>query len=122
MICENLTRSETGELCFAGMALTPLAKQYGTPLYLYDEARIRDRIRTYKAAVTSAFGERGVVLYASKAASFKRLYEIMREEDMGIDVVSRGEIYTAIKAGFPLSHQSQTYLKELHLSLSLEPC
>ena len=102
MICENLTRSESGELCFAGMALTPLARQYGTPLYLYDEARIRERIRTYKSAVSSAFENRGRVLYASKAASFMRLYEIMREENMGIDVVSMGEIYTAIKAGFPL--------------------
>ena len=102
IICENLTRSESGALYFAGMELTPLARQYGTPLYLYDEARIRERIRTYKSAVSSAFGDNGVVLYASKAASFKRLYEIMREENMGIDVVSRGEIYTAIRAGFPL--------------------
>lgn len=102
MICENLSRSESGELCFAGMALSPLAKLYGTPLYLYDEERIRERCRTYKAAVVSAFDGRGKVLYASKAASFKRLYEIMKEEEMGIDVVSRGEIYTAIKAGFPL--------------------
>ena len=102
MICENISRSESGELCFAGIELSLLAKQYGTPLYLYDEERIRERIRTYKSAVSSAFGVKGVVLYASKAASFKRLYEIMREENMGIDVVSRGEIYTAIKAGFPL--------------------
>ena len=102
MICENLSRSESGELCFAGMALSPLAKQYGTPLYLYDEERIRERCRTYKSAVDSAFDDCGKVLYASKAASFKRLYEIMKEEEMGIDVVSRGEIYTAIKAGFPL--------------------
>ena len=102
MICENLSRSDSGELCFAGMALSPLANQYGTPLYLYDEERIRERCRTYKSAIKAAFGERGRVMYASKAASFKRLYEIMREENMGIDVVSRGEIYTAIKAGFPL--------------------
>ncbi len=102
MICENLSRSESGELCFAGMALSPLAKEYGTPLYLYDEERIRERCKTYKTAVDKAFDGRGRVLYASKAASFKRLYEIMKEEEMGIDVVSRGEIYTAIKAGFPL--------------------
>ena len=102
-ICENLTRDDSGELCFAGMPLTPLAKKYGTPLYLYDEARIRERCRTYLAAVSEAFGGNAKALYASKAASFKRLYEIMREEGMGIDVVSCGEIYTAKKAGFPLS-------------------
>ena len=103
LICENLSRSETGELCLAGMPLSPLAKEYGTPLYLYDEDRIRERCRTYTGAVREAFGKRAKVLYASKAASFRRLYEIMREEDMGIDVVSCGEIYTAEISGFPLS-------------------
>lgn len=101
-ICENIARAEDGELCFAGMRLSPLAEQYGTPLYLYDENRIRERCRTYLGAVAEAFGGRGKVLYASKAASFRRLYEIMREEGMGIDVVSCGEIYTAALAGFPL--------------------
>ena len=101
-ICENISRNADGELCFAGMPLSPLAKKYGTPLYLYDEERIRERCRTYLGAVKSAFGTRGKVLYASKAASFKRLYEIMKEEGMGIDVVSCGEIYTASAAGFPL--------------------
>ena len=101
-ICENISRDGSGELCFAGMPLTPLAEKYGTPLYLYDEERIRERCRTYLTAVKEAFDGRGRVLYASKAASFKRLYEIMREEGMGIDVVSSGEIYTASRAGFPL--------------------
>ena len=78
-ICENLTRDESGELCFAGMPLTPLAKKYGTPLYLYDEGRVRERCRTYLDAVRMAFGGKAKVLYASKAASFKRLYEIMNE-------------------------------------------
>ena len=102
-ICENISRNEDGELCFAGMSLKSVAKKYGTPLYLYDEERVRERCRTYIDAVSSAFDGKGKVLYASKAASFKRLYEIMNEEGMGIDVVSMGEIYTAKKAGFPLS-------------------
>ncbi|MBO5879828.1 MAG: diaminopimelate decarboxylase [Clostridia bacterium] len=84
------------------MPLTALAKEYGTPLYLYDEERIRERCRTYINAIRATFGECGQVLYASKAASFRRLYEIMREEGMGIDVVSSGEIYTALLAKFPL--------------------
>ncbi len=103
MICENLSRVN-GELTFAGCGLTALAKKYGTPLYLYDEDRIRERCRTYLGAVKEAFGERGHVLYASKAACFRRLYEIMREEGMGIDVVSSGEIYTAQAAHFPLEN------------------
>ena len=102
MICDNVERNAEGELCFAGMELTPLAKEYGTPLYLYDENKIREKCRTYLNAVNEAFDGHGKVLYASKAASFKRLYEIMKEEGMGIDVVSRGEIYTALRAGYPL--------------------
>lgn len=102
MICENITRDSEGELCFAGVKLSSLANEYGTPLYLYDEERVRNRARTYLKSVKSAFGEGARVLYASKAASFKRLYEIANEEGLGIDVVSVGEIYTAEKAGFPL--------------------
>ena len=103
MICENLSRNADGVLCLGGVAVDRLAMKYGTPLSLYDEDRIRYRCRTYKRAMCECFGDSGQVLYASKAASFKRLYEIMREEDMGIDVVSMGEIATAIRADFPLS-------------------
>ena len=102
LIADNLSRSESGELLFAGMSLSALAKEYGTPLYLYDEQRVRERCRTYITALKEAFGENAQALYASKAASFKRLYEIMREEGMGIDVVSVGEIYTAERACYPL--------------------
>ena len=101
-ICNNVKRNSEGELCFAGMELSALAKKYGTPLYLYDEDKIREKCRTYLDAVDEAFDGHGKVLYASKAASFKRLYEIMKEEGMGIDVVSRGEIFTAKRAGYPL--------------------
>lgn len=102
LLCENVGRDESGALTFAGQDLAALAKIYGTPLYLYDEARIREKMRTYLSAVEKAFGGRGHVQYASKAASFKRIYEIAAEEGFGIDVVSCGEIHTAYAAGFPL--------------------
>ncbi len=104
LICENLSVNEAGHLCFAGQDTGDLAKQFGTPVYLMDEDLIRARCRAYLSAVENAFGGRGRVLYASKAASYKRLYEIMREENMGIDVVSQGEIYTAVRAGFPMQN------------------
>ncbi|MBR5144154.1 MAG: diaminopimelate decarboxylase, partial [Clostridia bacterium] len=85
-----------------GMPLSPLAEKYGTPLYLYDEARVRHNCRTYLSAVREGFGSDARVMYASKAASFKQLYRIMKEEGMGVDVVSCGEIYTAALAEFPL--------------------
>ncbi len=104
MICDNLRRNPDGELCFAEMPLSALAEKYGTPLYLYDEARIRHNCRKYLSAMREGFGEDARVMYASKAASFKRLYEIVHEEGLGIDVVSCGEIYTAHLAGFPLEN------------------
>ena len=102
MICDNIARNDEGELLFAGCSLSALAKVHGTPLYLYDENKIREKCRAYLSSIRDFFGGDGKVMYASKAASFKRLYEIVAEEGMGIDVVSIGEIYTASLAGFPL--------------------
>ncbi len=102
MICPNLSVREDGQLLFAGQDTAALAATYGTPLYLMDEDRIRERCRTYITAANEAFDGNACVLYASKAASFKRMYEIMREEGMGVDVVSPGEIATAARAGYPL--------------------
>ncbi len=103
MICDNLTVKD-GVLHFAGANTVELAKEYKTPLYLMDENRIRYNCRVYLNAMQKYFGDNAMPLYASKAASFKKIYEIMREEGMGIDVVSSGEIYTAIKAGFDLKN------------------
>lgn len=100
MICENLTCSDSGRLLFAGQDTVALAKAYGTPLYLMDEDKIRENCRSYTRAFRRHFGGRGRPLYASKAASFKALYRIMAEEGMGVDVVSSGELYTALQAGY----------------------
>ena len=103
MICSNL-ENRGGTLFFGGCDTTALIEKHGSPLYLMDEARIRHNCRTYLNAMREHLGRSARPLYASKAASFKRIYEIMREEGMGIDVVSCGEIYTAYKAGFPLAN------------------
>ncbi len=102
MICENLSRNQDGVLTFAGQPLDALAKTYGTPLYLYDSNRIRENCRIYRNAMQQGFGDRFRVLYASKAASFSHLYALLKEESMGIDVVSSGEIYAAKRVGFPM--------------------
>ncbi|MBQ8310660.1 MAG: diaminopimelate decarboxylase [Clostridia bacterium] len=104
MICNNLSVNEEGHLCLGGQDTVMLAAKYGTPLYLMDEDRIRERCRVYKKAMCEAFGESAMPLYASKAASFKQIYRIMKEEGMGVDVVSSGEIFTALSAGYPLEH------------------
>lgn len=103
MLCENISVSSDGHLLFAGQDTVELAKKYGTPLYLMDEDMIRKKCRQFMRAVKDNFGESALVLYASKANCFKRMHEIVAEEGLGIDVVSRGEIYTALKAGFNLN-------------------
>ena len=104
MLYKNLGVNEAGHLTFAGCDTTELAKQFGTALLLVDETVIRNRCREYKAAMSAFLPAGSQPLYASKALSIKRIYEIMREENMGIDVVSSGELYTAVRAGFPMEN------------------
>ena len=104
MICDNITTGQNGHLFFAGQDTVELARQYGTPLYLLDEDQIRENCRVYTKAFKKHFGPGARPLYASKANAFKHIYQIMREENMGIDVVSSGEIYTALQAGYPLEN------------------
>ena len=102
MICDNLSVNEQGHLTLGGVDTVAMAEKYGTPLYLYDENRIRERCRVYVNAMRSAFGDSALPLYASKAASFKQMYRIVKEEGMGTDIVSSGELYTAASVDFPL--------------------
>lgn len=102
MICDNVSINEKGHLTFAGRDTTELAAKYGTPLYLMDEEKIRQHIRTYKSAMAEYFPEGSVPEYASKAFSCRRIYEIVAQEGIDIDVVSCGELYTARAAGFPM--------------------
>jgi len=102
MIYKNLSVNQQKHLVFAGHDTVDLAKEYGTPLMLMDEELIRDRCRTYMQAMRDYLPAGSVPSYASKALSIKRIYEIMREEGMHIDVVSPGELYTAVQAGYPM--------------------
>lgn len=101
MICDNISW-ENGHLLFAGQNTVELAKRYGTPLYLLDEDQIRHQCRGYQQALRQYFGPGSRPLYASKANAFRYLYTVMQQEQMGIDVVSCGEIYAARSAGFDL--------------------
>lgn len=103
MICDNITVKD-GILQFGGVDTTYLAQKYGTPLYVMDEDKIRENCRIYVNAMNEAFDGNAMPLFASKAASFKRIYEIVSSENMGVDVVSAGEIYAALKAGMTLDN------------------
>ena len=84
---------------FAGHDVTDLADRYGTPLYLMDEARIRENCSRYTDCL-DIMPEGSMILYAGKACCFKDMYRIITEEGMGADVVSSGELFTALSAGF----------------------
>ncbi|MBR6951631.1 MAG: diaminopimelate decarboxylase [Oscillospiraceae bacterium] len=102
-LCENIGVNGEGHLTFAGQDTVQLAARYGTPLYLMDEDRVRDRCRVYADAFRDLFPAGSRPLYASKASAFREIFRIMAEEGMGIDVVSAGEIHTAVTAGFDMS-------------------
>ncbi len=104
MICNNLGINNKGHLTFAGQDTVELAEKYGTPLYLIDEEKVREKMRIYVTAMKENFGESSMPLYASKALCFKKIYSIAAEEKMGVDVVSPGELYTALQADFPMEN------------------
>lgn len=100
LLPSNAAIDEAGHLRVAGCDVVALCEQHGTPLYLYDEATIRQICSEYR----SAFEERlpgARVLYAAKAYLSPALAAILAEEEVGMDVVSGGELFVARSGGFP---------------------
>ncbi len=93
--------NKQGHLEISGCDTVQLAKEYGTPLYIMDEETIRNNCRLYRNSMEEFYGGNGMVLYASKAFSVKEMYRIVMQEGLGIDVVSGGELYTALSVDFP---------------------
>ena len=98
---DTLRINEKGHLEIGGCDAAVLAEKFGTPLYVMDEQYIRDMCRVYRDTIDTEYGGNGLVLYASKAFSCLAIYKIAEQEKIGVDIVSGGELYTAIKAGFP---------------------
>ncbi len=80
-----------------------IIRQYPTPLYVYDEGFIRRRMQEFKDNFVSDKLQTEVI-YASKAFNCKAMVRLVQEYDFGLDVVSGGEMYTALRAGFDASH------------------
>ncbi len=101
LVSDSLSVSPCGHLTVGGVDVVSLAKKYGTPLYIMDEDKIRRVCKEYTNALAECWGDSFLVQYASKAFCTKYMYKILDEEGLGADVVSGGELYTALKAGFP---------------------
>ena len=92
--------NETSHLEIGGCDTTELKETYGTPLYIVDEALVRQRCREYMESFRAS-GLTFQVAYASKAFCVMAMCRLVEEEGLSLDVVSEGELYTAIQAGFP---------------------
>ena len=117
---KTLTKNENGILTIGGITATALVKEYGTPLYVMDEKYIEDMCAVYKKTLTEVYGD-GEILYASKAFSCKAIYQTVNSMGIGADVVSIGELFTAINAGLPMNkicfHGNNKTKKELEFAI-----
>ncbi len=100
-LANNLSVNGKGNLAISGHDTLDLCKQFGTPLYVMDETVIRKACRDFKNSMDKYYDGNGLVCYASKAFSCKEIYRIVKSEGLGIDVVSSGELYTAMSVDFP---------------------
>ena len=103
MINPHLTVNQNGHLMIGGCDTVELAKKFGTPLYVIDEQQVRENCRLFKDSIEKNY-KKGMVVFASKALNCLEMCRIVKQEGLGLDVVSGGELYTAIKAGFPSEH------------------
>ncbi|MEH6953360.1 diaminopimelate decarboxylase [Neobacillus drentensis] len=115
--------NKNGNLEIGGVDSVQLTKEFGTPLYVYDVALMRERARSFK----QAFEEQNIkaqVAYASKAFSTIAMIQLAEEEGLSLDVVSGGELYTALVAGFPVErihfHGNNKSREELEMALDQE--
>ena len=104
MIYSNLSVNEAGHLTVGGLDAVALTEEYGSPLMVLDEDRVREHCRTYVESMQKYLPAGSMPLYAGKAFCFKSLYKIIESEKLGADVVSPGEVYTVAAAGFPMEH------------------
>src|SRR5215212_8487236 len=95
---DTTCRAADGSLEFGGVTAVALAREFGTPLYVFDEATLRSRARRIRDEFFQSY-ERSRLVYAGKAYLSPALMRILVEEQIGLDVVSGGEIYAGLRAG-----------------------
>ena len=109
-----------GHLCVGGCDVVDLAREFGTPLYLFDEFTLRSKCREFKDRFSKHYADI-LVIYASKAFLNRALALILKEEGLGLDVVSGGELSISHSVEFPLDrvyfHGNNKTPEELELAL-----
>jgi diaminopimelate decarboxylase len=116
----SMTVNAKGNLEIGGCDTVELARKFGTPLYVFDEAAMQEVCRSYKKTFTEDY-PRGEVAFASKAFLTMAMCRLVDEEGLSLDVVSGGELYTALKADFPVEriyfHGNNKSAEELKMAL-----
>lgn len=119
-IPNSMRVNEKGHLEIGGCDSIDLVNQFGSPLYVMDESLIRKNCKSFVSALNSNYPN-SEVIYASKAFMTKAICRIIEEEGLGLDVVSGGELYTALQADFPMDrvyfHGNNKSLDELKMAL-----
>jgi diaminopimelate decarboxylase len=104
-----------------GVSLLELASTYGTPLFVMDEETIRASAKAYRDTLKNAYSGESLPLYACKANMNMAIAKLMEQAGMGLDVVSGGEIHTAVQAGFPMErvlfNGNNKTIEEIELAL-----
>jgi len=100
-VSDCLGINEKGRLTIGGYDTVDAAQKFGTPAYVFDEAEIRRNCRDFVGSINENYDGNGMVLFASKAFCCKEMCRICAEEGMGLDVVSGGELFTALSVKFP---------------------
>ena len=101
MLHSNLSVNSAGHLVIGKSDAVELALKYGTPLYILDEERVRENCRKYSEAVAKYAAPGSAVLFAGKALCCAGVMKIIQSEGLSADVVSGGELFTALRIGFP---------------------
>ena len=116
----NTLKEENGRLKIGNYYASDIAKKFGTPLYVLDVEHMENMINAYSHTMKTCYGE-GEILYASKALSSKAVYEIVKNQNIGIDVVSGGELFTAKSVDFPMDkvyfHGNNKLIEELEMAV-----
>jgi len=122
LILPETAQIRNGHLFVGGRDVVELAQEFGTPLYLFDEATLRSKARCYSQAFASRY-PRVLLCYAAKAFLNPWLASLLAEEGFGLDVVSGGEMTVGQRAGFLMSnvhlHGNNKLPEELGLALDL---
>ncbi|MBA3415327.1 MAG: diaminopimelate decarboxylase [Chloroflexia bacterium] len=117
---DTARRTGSGALEFGGVGAVEMAEEFGTPLYVFDEATLRNRARSFRTIFEAAYPASRVV-YAAKAYLSPAIVSILWDEGIGLDVVSAGEIEAGLMAGVPASamtfHGNNKAPSELRLAL-----